>query len=84
MARYILRNKEKIVNYYDEKFYNRLILSLEEAFKEGKELDIENIDGEPYPILTVFDEGHSYGFIFFYVIKKTFDVHLLAFKEVVN
>ena len=84
--RYSLRNHKKISETYGDKFLIRLLNSLNEEFQPGinRELDIREVTGEPYSILTVDDTGHSCGLILFYVISKTYDVYNLAFKEVIN
>lgn len=82
MPRYSLRNQHKIKKAYGDKFLKRVISSLDEAFKLNR-IEV-NEDCEPFAILGINDNGHSCGLILFHVIRKTFDVYHLAFKEVVN
>ena len=83
--RYSLRNQHKISAAYGEKFLQRVLTSLDEAFKEGKPKPEEHtLQGEDYPVIDINDEGHTCGIILLYIINKTFDVYNLAFKEVIN
>ena len=82
MNRYALRNREKIKNVLGEDTLNRIVKSLDMAFK--KPLLIREHEGERYPVLTVNDAGHSVNIIDFYVIGKQYDVYKLAFKEFIG
>ena len=83
--RYSLRNKSKIESAYGEKFYKRLIDSLDQEFNNPNfNPELKEMEGEKYPVIDVNDAGHTCGLILFYVIRKTFDVYNLAFKEVIN
>lgn len=83
-----LRKKDKIKAHFSpwgDEILKRIENSLDEEFAAGNvEQHIEKVDGEPYPILTVNDTGHSFGIIMFYVVKKMYDVYLLDFKEFVS
>ena len=83
-----LRNKHKIKAHFEpwgDEILARIENSLDETFTaDNEKLDIEKVDGEPYPILTVNDTGHSFGIIMFYVVKEMYGVYLLAFKEFVS
>lgn len=84
--RFSLRNKHKIAIHYDNKTLNRILSSLEAEFDPNKEFDlcIEINDNEPYEMISINDIGHTCGLIIFYVISKTYDVYLLAFKEFIS
>lgn len=86
--RWALRNQEKIKAHfepYGDEILERIKGSLNQAFmSKDVEKHIDKVDNEPYPILDVNDVGHTFGCILFYVIKKTYDVYLLAFKEFVS
>lgn len=82
-SRFSLRKQRKIASVYGDKFLKRLINSLNEAFKTTPP-EIKEIEGEPYPVIEINDEGHTCGMIIFYVVRRTFDVYNLAFKEVIN
>jgi hypothetical protein len=81
--RYSLRNQHKIKQALSEKHLKRILSSLDEAFKnDGPEP--KEMHGEDYKVIDINDNGHSCGLILFYVIRKTYDVYNLAFKEFVN
>lgn len=87
--RWALRNQDKIKTYFEpfgDDVLTRIKESLNKEFAENKDVEkhIEKVDGHPYPILTINDTGHTFGIIMFYVIKKSYDVYLLAFKEFVS
>jgi len=92
MARYALRNKERIQKHFESQksgsgrpTLDRIVKSLEAYFKQGlKEEDVGRIDEEPFDTLIIYDLGYKGGIIAFYVIWIRFDVYLLAFKEFVN
>lgn len=70
--RYALRNIEKIRSYfepYGDEIIDRILKSLVQDVR---------------PVLSINDLGHSFGLIEFYIIKKTYDVYILAFKRFVN
>lgn len=85
--RYALRNKNKISSKLGEAILNRLIKSLDIYFKEHGE-DIQNSiktsNSEPYPILIIDDAEHTCNVIAFYIVRKMYDVHTLAFKEFIG
>ena len=80
--RYSLRNQNKISSTFSKAFLQRVLSSLDEAFKDNI-FDVHE-ECKPYPILDINDNGHTCGLILFHVISKTFDVYNLAFKETVN
>lgn len=80
--RYSLRNKDKIVESFGTKYYNLLVRSLDRYFKDRIEIEEHNV-----PSLS-----NKYKFIFvpnvqpktdsdfvFAIIKKTYDVYLVAY-----
>lgn len=81
MPRYALRNKRKIRKAFSEKKTQNIINSLKRGFPEG----IKDIyEGKPYSMISVEDLEHTSDIIIFYIIKKTYDVYQLAFKEFVS
>jgi hypothetical protein len=85
MARFALRNQNKIKVQLSEKNLNRILKSLKQYFSTGvKEDDVNHWPGEKYKILSINDEGHTCGIIAFYIIEIKFDVYKLAFKEFIN
>ena len=79
--RYTLRNKTKIVAAYDLTLYNRMTKSLDKHFADYKEIEAIEIEGDDYKTILVDDIGHTVNMFAFYLIRKTFDVYNLAFKE---
>ena len=83
MARYTLRNKDKIQKAFNKKTLDRIVTSLDKHFEKHSE--IEQIDSnEQYKRIAVSDVGHSCGLITFFVLSETFDILNLAFIEFVN
>lgn len=78
--RYALRNIEKIRSYF-EPYGDEIIDRILNATTTGIEKDIVQ---DVRPVLSINDLGHSFGLIEFYIIKKTYDVYILAFKRFVN
>jgi hypothetical protein len=81
--RYTLRNKDKIKKAYSSQYLDRMVKSLDTYFKTNEEIKEED-SGENFNIIIVSDIEHSVNCFVFYVIKKTYDVYLLAFKEVIG
>jgi len=84
MPRYSLRNQTKIKEHFDQKTLSRIIESLDSHFNEEKEIIEHSMPGFNYKAISVDDSGNSCGFIIFFVVRKTFDVYNLAFKEFIN
>lgn len=89
--RWALRNQEKIKAHFEpfgQDVLNEIKRSLDTFFKGCKQGDVEKlseqIKGEPYPILMIPYTGNSSADVLFYVVRKTYDVYLLAFKEIVG
>lgn len=84
--RFALRKQEKIKKELGDDLLKRMVDSLKKAFSTYSNIDdhIELWEGEPYPILTIDDSGHTSNMVAFYVIKKKFDVYTLAFKEFIG
>lgn len=82
LNRYALRNKDKLIAAFGEQYYDRLILSLDNAFsKPIQPDDVQKADGEPYPLLVIEDQGHTSGVLVFYVVRVVYNVYNLAYKE---
>lgn len=84
MARYALRNQQKIKEVYGTSVLERMKVSLDTYFKADDIKPEEWETNEPYPIISIDDKGHSFGLICFYVTSVVYDVYHLAFKEFVS
>ena len=83
MPRFSLRNQDKIAKHYDRKYVERMLNSLKIYFEAGNIEKIQ-IEGDRFPVIFVNDSGHTVNDFVFYVIRKTYDVYNLAFKEVIS
>jgi len=83
MPRFSLRNQDKIAKHYDEKYVKRMLDSLKIYFEAGKIEEIQ-IEGDKFPVIMLDDCGHTVNMFVFYVIRKTYDVYNLAYKEVIG
>lgn len=81
--RYALRNQQKVRVKLGEDMLHRMIVALDYAFANYDDIDahIENLEDEPYNILSISEPGYSDYMIRLYVIRKQYDVYVLAFKE---
>lgn len=85
--RWALRNQQKIREQLGESLLERMQQSLKFAFdKYGDNIScyITEWENEPYPVLVVDDAGHSFNVVSFYVVRKMYDVYMLAFKEFIG
>lgn len=85
--RFALRKQKKISEKLGKDLLDRILLSLQKAFDHyGDRIDdqIEEVEGYPYPILTINDAGHSFNLISFFVIRKQYDVYTVAFREFIG
>lgn len=82
--RYALRNQTKIKESLGDDLLLRILESLKQAFILWGDNITEIVEGQPYPILTIGDAGHTCNLVAFYVISKKYDVYKLAFKEFVG
>lgn len=78
--RFALRKQEKIKKELGDDLLKRMVDSLKKAFSTYPNIDdhIEPWEGEPYPILTIDDSGHTSNMVAFYVIRKKFNVYTLS------
>ena len=51
--RVALRNKTKLIKAFDESYYNLLMESLKQHFKNSEEIQTYSIEGEKYQIIDV-------------------------------
>lgn len=81
--RYVLRNKAKLIKVFGEDYYDLLIKSLSNHFKLNNVItEFEYETDKRYKIIHVDNvQPHTDSFFEFYVISKTFDVYLLAYKS---
>ena len=84
MARYSLRNAHKIIAHYDKDTYLRIRFAIHHYFFNNNKIESEKIENEKYETIIVDDPNHTCGLIVFYIIKKTYDVYNLAFKEFIS
>lgn len=89
--RWALRRQDKIKAHFEpfgQDVLNDIKQSLDTFFKSCNDGDVEKlseqIKGEPYPILMIPYTGNTSADVLFYVVRKTYDVYLLAFKEIVG
>jgi hypothetical protein len=79
MARYSLRNQDKISRALGALALSNIIASLHVFFAENKTFDIQ--ESTPYNTLVIDDKTEENATIEFYVIDTTYDVYNLAFKK---
>lgn len=79
--RYALRNKHKIKHVFNQSILDTIVKSLDEEFKKNT---IETTISDPYDLLTIKYFGNDEGSIVFHVLKITYDVYKLAFKEFIK
>jgi hypothetical protein len=85
MARYSLRNKHKIKQSLGDIFLNTLILSLNDYFKNSKEIVEYDYQNEKFKVIHVNNiQKNTDSFFELYVLSKTFDVYNLAYKSVIG
>lgn len=78
MARYSLRNQDKIKKALGEKFLQILKLSLNNYFKPTREIVEYEYDNEQFKVIHVDNvQPNTDTFFELFVIKKTFDVYNL-------
>lgn len=82
MARYSLRNQDKIKKALGDDFLKWLLLSLNSHFKSGKEIIEHEYNNENFKVIHVDNvQPNTDSFFELFVIKKTFDVYNLAYKS---
>lgn len=80
--RFILRNQDKIKNSLGIDFHNILLQSISKHFKERQVIEEFTYDNEKFKVIHVDNvQPNTDSFFELYVIKKTFDVYLLAYKS---
>lgn len=82
--RFALRNKKKIIDAFDETYHNRMVASLKAHFIQNETIEEHKNDQDKYAITIVSDLENTDGMFIFYVIRKTYDVYLLAYKTFVS
>ena len=81
MARYSIRNKDKLIKSFGLKFWNNLAVSLDRHFAITKKIEELDYPGEPYKVIHVPNvQPKTDSFFELYVIRITFDVYNLAYK----
>lgn len=85
MAKYHLRNQDKIQDWYDKKTLKTILDSIDSHLQEYGELQIEKEwTGEKYPIALIDQKGHSVNMIALYIIEFKDNFYRLAFKEFIG
>lgn len=84
MARYSLRNQNKIAHAYSQEYLQRMIRSLNEYFENATEIEELDSGDNRFNMIAVDDIDHTVSQFAFYIISKTYDVYRLAFKEVIK
>lgn len=83
--KYVLRNQDKIAAEFGDEILQRMIDSLDMYFKINMVLrDVQEWEGEPYPVFITRDVGHTVNDIAFYVVKLEGYTYRLAFKEFIG
>ena len=82
MARYTLRNQEKIKAKLGHRALDVMLISLMSYFSKNKEVSVCGTE-KTYQWIEVPNIAES-GTVRFYIITVTYDVYLLAFKEFVK
>ena len=84
MARFSLRNQEKIANVLGPKVLARILIALNRHFQENKEIKSSLIEGDKFETIIIKDVGEGTNLIAFYIIKHTFNAYNLALKEIIK
>lgn len=74
MARYALRNQQKITATFGKSYTDLLLESLDYYFANAKHIEVHDYEGEKYRVIRT--EKFE-----FYVIEKKYDVYKLAYKS---
>ena len=82
--RYVLRNQIKIEKSLGKIMLHRINESLKDHFETAKKLDCIRCHGDKFDTLLINDAHHTSNIIAFYVIRKVFGSHMLAFKEFIG
>jgi hypothetical protein len=81
MARYALRNQQKISSVLGADFLARLLQSADYHFANCEIKEIrKHPDTEPYDRIEIYDGKNDTTYVF-YIISKKYDIYMLAFKE---
>jgi len=80
--RYSLRNQNKIKEKLGVDFHRWLIDSIDEYFSKNESIEEYEYVGERFKVVHINNVQPKTDSLFeLYVIKKTFDVYLLAYKS---
>ncbi len=79
MARFALRNQHLIIKSLGLEFNKLLLESLKTHFNSNVEIK-ENVYSDKYSTVHVNNTQNIDSFFEFYVIRKTYDVYILAYK----
>lgn len=70
---------------FDADIINRMLKSIDNTvIGDGKRVSFDILEGEPYPVLTVNDIGHTCGLICFYVVGIVYGTIILKYKEFIS
>ena len=85
MARFSLRNQNKIKSRMGQDYIDILLASLVMHFTSHPEIEELEYEDEPYNVICVPNaQPNSDSEFEFYVISKTFDVFNLAYKSAIG
>lgn len=78
--RFALRNKTKLINAFDEDYYNLLIESLKQYFANNETIHSYSVEGEKYQFIDIPNvQPQTDSFFQFAIIEKKYDVLTLAY-----
>lgn len=83
MARYALRNQQKISDTFGKDYTELILKSLDYYFANANQIVMYDYEGQPYSIIHVDNvQPNTDMFFEFYVLEKKYDVYRLAYKSV--
>ena len=85
MARYALRNQQRIIDAKGSALFGRIINSLDMHFIDNEIITIcPSSTHDTYQQILINDIEHDFNTISFYVIAINYDVYNLAFNEYIG
>lgn len=85
MSRFSLRNKDKIINSFGQRYCDLLIDSLTDHFKDNKVIEEHTYEGVNFKIIHVPNIQPKTDSIFeFAITSKMFDVYNLAYYSAIS
>jgi len=85
MPRFALRNQRKIEGAFCREYLNLLLRSLKAHFDSHDEIEELTYENEKHKVIHVENvQLNTDGLFEFYMIRKTYDVYLLAYKSAIS